>query len=94
MERIPFRRAMGQPELPSSGGVGARDEGEGSEVEDSPYSWIIGLFVRVLCWRSGLGKVSVGADGGSGGGGVGLGLTKTSEIGDSTTGRGRTCCMT
>ena len=94
MERIPFRRAMGQPELPSSGGVGAGDEGEGSEVEESPNSWIIGLSVRVLCGRLGLGKVSVGGDRGSGVGGVGLGLTETSEIGDSTTGRGRTCCMT
>jgi len=54
---------MGQLELPSSGGMGARDEGEGSEVGDSPHSWIIGLSVGVLCWRPGLGKVSVGGDG-------------------------------
>jgi len=64
VERIPFLRAMDQPESPSSGGMGARDEGEGSEVGDSPYSWIIGLSVGVLCWRSGLRRVLVGGDGG------------------------------
>ena len=63
MERIPFLRAMGQLESPSSGGMGARDEREGSEVGDSPNSWIIGLSVRVLCWRLGLGRVSVSGDG-------------------------------
>jgi len=35
-ERVPFLRAMGQPESPSLGVVGSRDEGEESEVGDSP----------------------------------------------------------
>ena len=94
VEWIPFLRAMGQPESPTSGGMGARDEGEGFEVGDSPNSWIIGLFVRVLWWWSGLERVSVSGMGLGRGLWWGLRLTETSEIGDSTTEIGRIFCMT
>jgi len=35
-ERVPFLITMGQPESPSPGVVESRDEGEESEVGDSP----------------------------------------------------------
>jgi len=50
-ERVPFLRAMSQPKSPSPGVMVSRDEGEESEVGDSPCSWKTGLFVGVLCWR-------------------------------------------
>jgi len=88
-ERVPFLRAMGQLESLSPEVVGSRDEVEESEVGYSPCSWKTGLFVGILCWRE-----SISGDNGSGGLWSRLGMTGTLEILYSTTGIGRTCCMT